>query len=232
MKIITGFLLILLLISAGFAQKKDESALVLARAEKAVSTLKSFSAQEKNSVPSEIFSKAKAIGVFSQARRINMILEEWVDVRGVVSVRNGEKWSTPLFAFFASFGVSHKLADKKTYDIIFFVMDDLSVELLKKGKLKLNLTPGAAVRGNDAESVIKKASVIYYAIDGGKLLTEANGYLFSGVSSVISLDNKSNKRIYNQTGQVILTNAPTSLPVLPSAERFHQAMGELFTPAN
>lgn len=228
MKIITGFLIIILLVSVSFARKKDDSARALKRTEKAISTLKSFSALKKDSVPAEVFRKAKAVGIFSD---VKLHIHETI-ARGVISVRNGEKWSTPLFATLGSLGVSFMPAINETYNFVFFVMDEESVESLKKGKINLKVKPGWFFNGNSAALGTKEAPVIYYVFSDEKLLTRSRINIFSGTSSLISLDNDSNKEFYKQTGQIILTNAPSSLPILPSAERFHQTLGELFSSSN
>lgn len=115
----------------------------------------------------------------------------------------------------------------KNYDIVFFVMDDKSLESLKKGLLQPKLTLGPIVGGKAADLALEKASVIYYTFEGGKLSGEELGGNRSFNTVVVGLDNNLNKKLYNKKAQILLKEETAAVQALPSIESFRQAINEL-----
>lgn len=233
MKILPVFFLALCFVSAVFAQEKGNIVpLASARAEKATAILKQFSAFGANSVPFEILRKAKAVGVFNNATRTNLLFSEGTKAKGVMSARSQNGWGVPLFISFASSTMKFKIADLQNYDIIFFIMDDKPLESLKKGMLKPKMTLGPIVGGSGAETALDKASVIYYTFEDGKLSGEeiqSNNFLNT---VLIGLDNNLNKKLYDKKAQILLKEETTALPALPPIESFRQTLNELLLQTN
>lgn len=233
MKIPLAFLLIFFLVSAGLAQEKGNVIpLASARAEKAAAILKQFSVFGADSVPFEILRKAKAVGVFNDANRINLLFSQGIKAKGLMSARSQNGWGVPLFISFGASSVQFKIADQKNYDILFFIMDDKSIESLKKGMLQPKLTLGPIVGGKGTDLALEQASVIYYTFENGKLSGEELGGNRFFNTVVIGLDNNLNKKLYNKKAQTLLKEETNELSALPPVENFRQTLNELLSRTN
>lgn len=233
MKIILGFLLALCLFSVNFAQEKGNVIpLASARAEKAAAILKQFSTFGADSIPFEILRKAKAVGVFNDATRTNLLFSEGIKAKGVMSARGQSGWGVPFFISFGASSMKFKVADKKNYDILFFVMEDKPLDALKKGLLQPKLTLGPIVGGKASESAFEKASVIYYTFEDGKLSGEELGGNSFFNTVVIGLDNNLNKKLYNKKAQILLKEETAAVQALPPIESFRQMLNKLSLPNN
>ena len=229
MKLIFSFLIVLACFALSSAQKGNVVSLASERAEKATAILKQFPARGADSVPLEVFRKAKAVGVFNDVTRFSLLLSEGIKGKGVLSARAPNGWSVPVFISLAASGFQFKIAAKKNFDIVFFIMDDKAFEKLKNGGFNPQLTLGPIIGGKGAELALEKASVLYYTFEDGKLSgVEVEGNNF--VNAVhIGLDNNLNKALYDKKAQTILKENQDDLKAPPTVENFRQAITELLS---
>lgn len=232
MKFTLCLLIILVAFSSAAAQKMDSRVVASARAEKAATILKQFVALGTDSVPFDIFRRAKAVAVFNNITDVSLLFSKMIKGKGVLSVRNSaaNEWSTPVFLEFSGGGIDFKIASKKNFDIVFFVMDDKTVELFKKsgvkaGKLKgEKIALGPVVKGAGAEAVVQKASIIYYTFENGQLSGQYfhNDGFFNSVA--LTLDNDLNKIVYGKNAKQILTQNLNDTIAPSAAENFRQTI--------
>jgi len=236
MRLIIFTLTIFIFSAAIIAQKKTDLEVATNRAEKVTSVLKTFLALGSDSVPFEVFKRAKGIAVFENVTQLSLLLSKGAKGKGLVSIRNSEDWTTPTFADFGSMGFEFKIADKKKLDIVCFIMTQYLIEKLKNGMIKpdeLNnhkLALGPIVKGEGGELVLKQASLIYYTFQDGKLsgLEFQSDGLFSGVA--IRHDNKLNQSIYQKKAEKILSQNPNDLTTPNAVSNFKQTIIDSLKP--
>ena len=205
-------------------------------AEKVNDVLKTFLALGTDSVPFEVFKKAKGIAVFENVTQINFLTTKSSKGKGLVSIRNGDGWSIPTFVNFGSVEVELKIADKKKFDIVCFIMTQYLIEKLKTGSIKpdeLNnhkLALGPIIKGVGADLVLERASLIYYTFQNGKLsgIEFQDNDFFNGI--IIKHDNKLNQAIYKKKGETILSQSQNNLTVPDSVNLFRQAIVDNLKP--
>lgn len=199
-----------------FSQEKNVN-VANVQAEKATNTLKTFFEFDANSVPYKIFKKAKAVLVFNDITQINLVLNKGSKGKGLFLALDGENWSVPTFVEFNNMGFEFKIADKKKFDLIFFVMDDALLKTLKIGSIgqwglaKYKLALGPIIEGRGAENVLESASLIYYPFEKGKLsgIEVQNDFVFNAVG--IKHNDKLNKAIYKKEAHKIFSDKSENL---------------------
>lgn len=225
MKVVNCFLFFLLFCSSLFAQKGNVTTLAYERAGKATAILKQFSVFGTDSVPFEILRKAKAVGVFNDVTRTSLLFSSGIKAKGLMAARGQTDWKLPIFISFAGSSLEFKLAAKKKFDIVFFVMDDSDLDFLRrKGKLVPLLSLGPVVGGKGADLVLEKGAIIYYTFENGKLSGEElrENNLFSNV--ILGLDNNLNKALYNKKAQTILAETQSDAKAPAAVEDFRQTV--------
>lgn len=229
MKIIFSLLITVSAFFASFAQSGNNLAVASQRAEKATTILKQFSSFDSDSVPFEVLRKAKAVGVFNDVTRFSLFLSEGIKAKGVLSARNQNGWSVPVFISLAGSGFQFKIAAKKNFDIVFFVMNDEYIKALEKRGLAPKMTLGPIVGGKGAELALQKASILYYTFEDGKLSgEEVEGNSFIN-NVIIGLDNNLNKSLYNKTAQIILKENLNDLKTPATVENFRQTISDMLS---
>ncbi|MBX7174903.1 MAG: lipid-binding SYLF domain-containing protein [Pyrinomonadaceae bacterium] len=234
---ITIFILFIFFLSVNvLPQDRTKLDTANSEAEKVNAVLKTFLSLGTDSVPFEVFKKAKGIAVFENVSQLNLLMSKGGKGKGLVTIRNGDGWSIPTFVNFAHFGYELKIADKKNFDIICFIMTQYLIEKLKTGSIKpdeLNnhkLALGPVVKGAGADVVIERSSLIYYTFQYGKLsgIEFQNDGFFTGIT--ITHDNKLNQAIYQKKGQTILSQNPNNLTPLNTVNLFQQTIIDSLKP--
>lgn len=227
MRLIIFTLTIFLFSITTFAQAKTDLQIATVRAEKANAMLKTFFALGSDSMPFQVFQKAKAVAVFNDVIYFNLLLSKMTKGKGLLSVRDGENWGVPTFAEFFSSGFEFKIADKKKFDIVFFIMDDKLIEVLKNGGIESKflsdkrLALGPIVKGTGADLVLENAWLIYYPFQDGKLSgLEFQSNFFN--EARIGHDNNLNKKIYQKKAQLIISDKLKDLTVPDQINNFRQ----------
>lgn len=225
-------IVILTAASSIFAQNK-KSQTAAARTAKAVEVVRQFTALGADSVPVANLRKAKAIAVFPELTRVNLLVEEFSIGNGLVSIRaEDEKWGVPAFLAFKGVTVNLKLFDKKSYDTVVLFMDDESIGWLKKGDIKLNgggkkkIALGPVIDGEETDKTMKNANLIYYTFENGQLVDTdfKNDSIFK--SFIIVHDNNLTKAVFGMKTRQLFAAPEDTLKVPGEIEAFRTALTE------
>ncbi len=234
MKIFTSLLFILLLVTSNRAQKPKDLATAGARAQKSAEIIKQFAALGTESVPFEYLRKAKAVAVFPDLTRVNILLNELTLGNGIISVRSADnKWSVPAFLALKAQDINLKIAGKKSFDAVFLFMDDESIEWLKKGDVgfsssgKRRIALGPVISGKGADDLMKNAKVIYYAFDQGQLIDTglSTDSFFKAIG--ILHDNNMNRAIFGMKTKPLFTAPESSLKIPAEIEKYRTILVEV-----
>jgi lipid-binding SYLF domain-containing protein len=221
-----------LLSGAGRAQKVDRGKLDAAarRAGKAAKVLTDVSALPPGeSIPRELIERARAIAVFPDVDKANLLVVKFMKGYGVMSRRVPGGWGAPAFYGFAVSDKGWTRVKSVEPGIIMLFMDD---EVLKKfEKDHINLEGEAGPVGeltNEKENRIRGASIIIYAVSGGKLRgvsIEDDSTTETGINS----DNNINKAVYGlKAREVLWGKTPAGdAPLPPALAEFQNALTSL-----
>jgi lipid-binding SYLF domain-containing protein len=214
------------------AQKIDKAKFDTAarRATNAAKVLTDMSALPAGeTIPKELIERARAIAVFPEVDKVNMLVEKFMKGYGVMSKRVTSGWSTPAFY---GFGVADRGWTKVKSDkpgVIVLFMDDGILKGFEKDHIPLvgeagpvgELTP-------EKEKKIRGASVIIYALSGGKLrgvdVKDDSTTTLSGITA----DNHINEAVYGFKPRDVLSGkTPMRPPVPPAVTEFQNMLTNL-----
>jgi lipid-binding SYLF domain-containing protein len=229
--LLSTFLCILLLPGVTHAQKIDKSKLDNAakRSGTAARVLTSVS-NIPDTIPRELFDRARAVGVFPDLDRISFVLPKSRLAYGVICSRLPDGWSPPAYYGFGAPKIPElKWKGRKKPDIIILFMSDKAMEEFQEGNFvfKEEIAGFAGPVGAltpEKENEIRKANVIIYALVDGRvegLGIDANDL---GGGSV-NPDNNINNAIYGLKAREVLSGkAPLWPSVLPSVSEYQNAL--------
>jgi lipid-binding SYLF domain-containing protein len=209
-----------LLSGAARAQKIDKAKLDTAarRSGKAAKVLTDVSALPPGeTIPRELIERARAIGVFPDADKLNLLFQKFMKGYGVISRRVNGGWTAPAFYGFAVIDRGWTRVKTDEPGIIILFMDDDILKQLEKDKIKLvgeagpvgELTP-------EKEHKIRGASIIVYAVSEGKVRgveVEDDATAQGGINS----DNNINKAVYGLKAREVLFGKTPMVTTLPPA---------------
>jgi lipid-binding SYLF domain-containing protein len=221
-----------LLSGATWAQKVDRGKLEAAsrRAGKAAKVLTDLSALPPGeSIPKELIERARAIAVFPDVDKINLLVEKFMKGYGVMSRRVPGGWGTPAFYGFSVIDKGWTRVKSDEPGIVMLFMDDDVLKKFEKDHVKLEGEAGPVGElTNEKENRIRGSSIIIYAISGGKLRgvsVEDDDTTQTGISS----DNNVNKAVYGLKAREVLSGktpaAATAIP--PAIIEFQSALASL-----
>lgn len=221
-----------LLSVAARAQKIDKAKLETAtrRAGKAAKVLTDLSALPPGeTIPRELIERARAIAVFPDVDRVNILFLKAMKGYGLMSRRIPDGWGTPAFYGFAVTDRGWTLVKPMEAGIIMLFMDDRILKQFEKDHVKLvgsagpvgELTP-------EQEEKIRGAGIIIYALSDGKLRgieVEDDDTTQTGINS----DNNINKPVYGlKAREVLAGKTPVGTAEVPSAiTEFQNALTKL-----
>src|SRR5437868_5055967 len=167
MKVIYFFLLFFALNFSVFAQN-EKVKIAAARIGKAIDVFSHFTALGSDSLPAELFKKAKAVAVFGEIEKnktFPFTLGAPINGYGLLVFRQETGWSVPTFLRCRGMetGLNLKLFGKEKLGTVFLFMTDKSIEIIKKrnavGKkiTGKELALGPLFTGKGAELTIEKA---------------------------------------------------------------------------
>lgn len=196
-----------LLSGAARGQKIDKGKLDAAarRSGKAAKVLTELSALPPGeSIPKELIERARAIAVFPDVDKTNLLFVKMMKGYGVMSRRVADGWGTPAFYGFAVSDKGWTRVKSDEPGIIMLFMDDDVLKRFEKDHVKLageagpvgELTP-------EKENRIRGAGIIIYALSGGKLRgvsVEDDDTTQTGINS----DNNINKAVYGLKAREVL----------------------------
>jgi len=217
------------------AQKIDKSKLDKAaqRSDYAAEVLTTTLNLRGDTIPLELLTKAKAVGVFPDFDRISFVMPKTRLSYGVISSRLQNGWSSPAYYGFGFIELENLRAKgSKKPDMIVLFMNDNAVERFQKGRvvLKDEMAGVAGPVGGLTPKIkdeISAANVIVYTIIDGKV----SGLTVNAKSSeggIINPDNNINEAIYGSKAQDVLSGkASINSSVLDSVSGYSNALTNL-----
>ena len=169
------FLFILLLPIATHAQKLDKSKLDKAAKRSATAARVLTSVVDRSdTIPSELFDRARAVGVFPDLDRISFVMPNSRLAYVVICSRMPSGWSPPAFYGFGAPKIPDlKWEGRKKPDIVVLFMTDEAINEFQKGNFvfKEEMVGFAGPVGAltpEKEKEIRTANVIIYALVDGR----------------------------------------------------------------
>ena len=227
----------LLLGPTSYTQQANQSRLETAtrRSQNAAKTIKVITGMpEDETIPTELFKRARAIGVFPDVVRMNLLFSQGMKGYGVICSRQPEGWSLPSYYAFGSTQLNLKLASFKSFDLVVFFMNENTINWFQAGRLQLKGIK-AGVAGpvgkwtRAVEHEISGVNIIIYALIDGKLKgmnVEADFW----DDAVINPDNNINKAIYGIKGREVLQGtAPKLSPGTSAVTAFRDILNEKYS---
>ena len=240
MKFIYSLSLIFSLSFFAFGQRQKDLSTAAERVNKSSGVINHFTNLGADSVPVEYLRKAKAIAVFPEITKVNILLNELFTGNGIVSVRrsggdDGGGWSVPAFLAFKGSGVNLSFAGKKSFDAVVLFMDDESIGWLKKGDINFSsgkkvIALGPVIGGAETDKTSKNANLIYYTFRDGQLIdVDLRNDSFLKAFG-IAHDNNMNKAIFGMKTKTLFETPESSVKVPAEIDRFRTAIIEALSP--
>jgi lipid-binding SYLF domain-containing protein len=213
------------------AQKVDKAKLDAAtrRSGKAIKVLADLSALPPGeTIPRELLERARAVAVFPDVDRVNILFMKAMKGYGLISRRVPGGWSTPAFYGFAVTDRGWTKVKPANAGIIMLVMDDGTLKKFERDHVELEAAAGPVGELTaEKEKEIGAAGIIIYALSDGKLHgieVEDDATTQSGINS----DNNINKAVYGlKAREVIWGKTPEDLTVPPYLVEFQNALAAL-----
>lgn len=218
---------------ASLAQKIDRAKLDTAarRSGKATKVLTDLSALPPGeTIPRELLERARAVAVFPDVDRVNILFLKAMKGYGLMSRRVPGGWGTPAFYGFAVMDRGWTLVKPAGAAIIMLFMDDDTLKKFEKDHVELEAAAGPVGEVSaekEKEKEIRSTGIIIYALSDGKLRgieVEDDDTTQSGINS----DNNINKAVYGlKAREVLWGKTPTMTEVPPAITEFQNALTSL-----
>jgi lipid-binding SYLF domain-containing protein len=214
-----GSVAIVLMAASAFAQlSKDE----ITRLNKSAMVLSEIRAASDNGIPEQIWSKAECVVVIPSLKKAGFLVGGEFG-SGVMSCRQGDHWSAPVFMQLTK-GSAGLQAGVSTTELVLVIMNRRGVEKLLANKVTLGGDASIA-----AGPVGRTASAATDAQASAEMLSYSRSKgLFAGIDlsgGSLKTDEHANTRAYGSaaTGrQIALGLTPVSIP--PEASSFSRAL--------
>jgi len=188
---------------------------------KAAKTLDTALANLDQRIPKALLSKAVAVAVLPDVKKVSLLIEGAGTGRGVVTRRlaNGT-WSPPVYIRLAAVSVGPQIRSSK-FDVIMLFMNDRSANwLLNDSAVKFDQAkapvagPVGEIKSEEKE-VVPVADVFSYVYDEGRLQGKDLKNVFKNLA--VTFDNDLNKATYGVKAGVILSGPDaTKIPKVPT----------------
>ena len=214
------------------AQQEDLKKAVI-RSEMATAIIADALSATQPYIPDEVVRKAKAIAVFPDVSRVNLLLEHLTVGYGVLSRRTPHGWSLPAYYAFKGGKVGPHSIGKESPDIILLFMSDEVLQQISKGRIELTgnkkavggplvTSPGPLTEEQ------KNAAILAYTVSRGQpegktypVMTPLGGYQ-------LYPDNNMNKRVYGlKANEVLALERTTSGNLLNGVDQFQLKLNVL-----
>lgn len=221
----------LLLLTAARAQKVDKGKLDAAtrRSGKATKVLHDLAALPAGeTIPRALMERARAVAVFPDVDRVNMLFIKAMKGYGLMSRRVEGGWSTPAFYGFAVTDRGWTKVKPANAGIIMLVMDDAMMKKFEKDHVEFEAAAGPVGELTpEKENEIRDAGLIIYALSDGRLHgieVEDDETTQTGINS----DNNINKALYGlKAREVMWAASPLAASVPPAVVEFQNALTNL-----
>jgi len=221
--------------AAGQGVDKDKLENAARRSRNAAKVLTAVNGLPGETIPRELFDRAKAVGVFPGIDKVSLLFEQASQGYGVVCRRLQGGWSPPAYYSFGTGGLGFTSVGAEKPDVIVLFMTDKAVEAFQKGRIgfKGELTGVAGPLGalnEEKEKSIRAANVIVYMFAGGKVKGVELGSNFFKDAGV-NPDNNINKAVYGLKGRDVLSGKEPLRPsALPTVSEYRDALASLSKP--
>jgi lipid-binding SYLF domain-containing protein len=219
------------LLAAARAQKVDKARLDAAtrRSDKATKVLTDLSALPLGeTIPRELIDRARAVAVFPEVNRVNILFMKAMKGNGLMSRRVPGGWTMPAFYAFAVTDTGWTKVKPANAGIIMLIMDDGTLKRFEKDHVDLKGAAGPVGElTTEKEKEIGAAGIIIYALSDGKLHgieVEDDSTTQSGINS----DNNINKAVYGlKAREVMWSQTPVTTAVPPAISEFQSVLTSL-----
>lgn len=202
------------------------------RSRDAAKVLQAVTSASDQRIPKELINSAKAIGVFPDIKKTNLLFQKVISGYGVVCRRVPNGWSLPAYYSVGFAELSFTSLSFKAPDIIMLFMNDKAVQWFEKGGFrfrneKIVFAGPVGDLTTEKQNDIRAANVIAYVADGGELrgIKAESDFLDE---AAINPDNNINKAIYGIKGREVLAGKEPKWPsVLPLVSDFQNALKSL-----
>jgi len=188
-------------------------------------------------IPKEVIDKSQAVVVFPNVTTQKILMEKMIKGRGVVSFRQADGWSVPVYYNFVGGGFDLTSIGKESTNVIFLLMDkDAIAWLQQNNKVYLSgektplagpLEPATSEQNNRAIYT----RVISYTFTDGKLAGKTlESTLMTGFA--LSPDNYINQHLYHFKARQILTGSKIDRASLPNEVFAFQEMLDKLRPVH
>ena len=220
--------LCLLPVTAAQAQKIDHGKLNAAarRSEKAIKVMADLSAlPPAEGIPRELLESARAVAVFPDVDRVNMLVVKAMKGYGLMSRRGPDGWGSPAFYGFAVMDHGWTLVKPQNAGIIMLFMNEDVLKQFERDHIKFQGVAGPiGPLTSETEKKIRAAGIIIYSLSDGKLSgikVEDDSTTETGINS----DNNINKAVYGLKAREILGGkTPTVTPAPAWITQFQDAL--------
>ena len=219
------------LLTPARAQKVDKAKLDAAtrRSGKATKVLTDLSALPPGeTIPRELIERARAVAVFPDVDRVNILVMKAMKGYGLMSRRVPDGWSLPAFYGFAVMDHGWTKVKPANAGVIMLIMDDGTLKQFEKDHVKFQGAAGPIGELTaDKEKKIREAGIIIYALSDGKLQgieVEDDSTTQTGINS----DNNINKSVYGMKAREVMwgeTSTTTAIP--PAITEFQNVLTSL-----
>ena len=213
------------------AQKVDKGKLDAAarRAGKATKVLTDLAALPPGeTIPRQLLEKARAVAVFPDVDRVNILFMKAMKGYGLMSRRVPGGWGTPAFYGFAVTDRGWTRVKPENAGIIMLFMDDDTLKKFEKDHVEFEAAAGPVGELTaEEEKKVRGAGIIIYALSDGQLHgieVEDDDTTQSGINS----DNNINKAVYGLKAREVLSGkAPSVTTAPPAITEFQNALTSL-----
>ncbi len=204
------------------------------QSKKAAKTLDAALANIDQRIPKALLSKAVAVAVLPDVKKVSLLFEGAGTGRGVVARRlaNGT-WSPPVYIRLAAMSIGPQIRSAK-FDVIMLFMNDRAANWLMNDSAVMFDQAKAPVAGpvgeikSEEKEVVPVADVFSYIYDEGRLQGKDLKNVFKNFA--FSFDNDLNKSTYGvKAGAVLAGPDATKLPKAPAEVMgFSETVGHYF----
>jgi lipid-binding SYLF domain-containing protein len=229
--ILSAVTVVCVVLGATPAQKVDKGKLDAAvrRSGKATKVLSELSAlPPSETIPRELIERARAVAVFPDVDRVNILFMKAMKGYGLVSRRVPGGWSMPAFYAFAVSDTGWTKVKPKNAGIIMLIMDEGTLKRFEKDHIQFEAAAGPVGElTTEGKKAIREVGFYIYGMSDGKLHgieVKDDSTTQSGINS----DNKVNKAVYGlKAREVMWSETPLTMVVPPEITEFQNVLTSL-----
>jgi lipid-binding SYLF domain-containing protein len=172
-------------------------------------------------IPKEVIDKSQAVVVFPNVTTQKILMEKTFKGRGVVSIRQADRWSVPVYYNFVGGGFNLTSIGRESTNVVLLLMDKDAIGWLQQNNkvyLSGEKTPLAGPLEPATTEQKNRATythVISYTFTDGELAGKTlESTLMTGFA--LSPDNYINQQIYHLKARQILTGTKIDRASLPN----------------